>query len=61
MTGNQVIKILKENGWQLDRINGSHHMMRKEGSGTVSVPVHGSKDLKKGTLAAIRRQTGVNF
>jgi len=61
MTGREVIKILKKNDWQLDRIKGSHHIMRKEGRGSVSVPVHGSKDLKRGTLAGISRQTGVDF
>ena len=37
--------ILKKNGWTLNRINGSHHIFTKEGSGSISVPVHGSKDI----------------
>lgn len=60
MNGKQVLARLKEAGWELIRIEGSHHQMGKDGRRT-SVPVHGAKDLKPGTLAAIRRQTGVNL
>jgi len=45
------MKILKENGWRLDRINGSHHVFVKLGHRTVSVPLHGNKDI--GHLAKI--------
>lgn len=34
--------------------------MGKDGRRT-SVPVHGTKDLKPGTLAGIQRQTGVKL
>jgi predicted RNA binding protein YcfA (HicA-like mRNA interferase family) len=58
MTGKQVIALLKENGWTLDRINGSHHVMTKSGRRSVPVPVHGSEDL--GPLAMrILRQAGI--
>jgi predicted RNA binding protein YcfA (HicA-like mRNA interferase family) len=40
------MKILKQNGWVLDRISGSHYIFVKEGSlRPVSVPYHGNKDL----------------
>jgi predicted RNA binding protein YcfA (HicA-like mRNA interferase family) len=29
MNGKELIKILKENGWILDRVNGSHHILIK--------------------------------
>jgi len=55
MKDRDLIKLLKKNGWQLDRINGSHHIFRKEGM-TVSVPEHerqGSyQTLKEKWLAA---------
>jgi predicted RNA binding protein YcfA (HicA-like mRNA interferase family) len=36
--------------------------MEKDGMPrAVPVPVHGSKDLKPGTLAAIQRQSGVKL
>ena len=55
MTGKEVIKKLKQNGWILDRIAGSHHIMKKNDR-TISVPVHGQKDLKSGTLNAILKE-----
>jgi len=33
MTGRQMVKEYRDNGWELDRINGSHHIMKK-----VSIP-----------------------
>ncbi len=60
MNGNQVIAKLKAAGWTLDRINGSHHIL-VQSHRTVSVPVHGKRDLKPGLVAGIARQTGVNL
>ena len=51
MKDGDLINLLKKNGWKLDRINGSHHIFRKEGM-TVSVPVHG-KDVPIGLLCQI--------
>ena len=48
MTAKQVIKILKKNGWKLDRIRGSHHVFTKAGvQRPVVVPVHKNTDLGK--------------
>jgi len=53
-----LIKLLKEKGWELDRIEGSHHIMIK-GKKTLSVPVHGNKDMGKGLLHALMKQGGL--
>jgi predicted RNA binding protein YcfA (HicA-like mRNA interferase family) len=58
MTGKDLIKLLKKHGWELDRIGGSHHVLVK-GNKTLTVPVHGKKDLKKGTLEALLKQGGL--
>lgn len=58
MTGKDLIKLLKKHGWELDRISGSHHVMVK-GNKTLTVPVHGKKDLKKGTLEALMKRGGL--
>ena len=60
MTGLEVIAKLKAAGWVLNRIRGSHHILAKDGQ-AVPVPVHGSRDLGAGLLAAIQRQTGVKL
>lgn len=58
MSGKEVIKLLETNGWHLDRITGSHHIMVKENK-TVVVPLHGKKDLPKGTLNKILKLGGL--
>lgn len=60
MNGKQIIKKLQAEGWVLDRVNGSHHMMRKDGK-TVPVPVHGSKDVGIGLLSKIEKQSGIKL
>ena len=60
MNGKKVIKQLEKEGWRLIRIAGSHHILQKDGE-SVSIPMHGNKDLARGTLAAIERATGVKL
>ncbi len=60
MNGNEVIRKLQAAGWTLARINGSHHVMVKGGL-AVPVPVHGHRDLGKGLVASIQRDTGVKL
>lgn len=58
MTGKELIKLLERNGWILDRIKGSHHIMIKEEK-TISVPVHGKKDLPAGILHTLLKEGGI--
>lgn len=60
MTAKQVIKILEQSGWMLRRVNGSHHVFSKNEQ-SVSIPVHGNKDLGIGLLKCIEKQTGVKL
>jgi len=46
MTAKEVMNILKEHGWKLDRISGSHHVFVKENCRSVSVPFHANKDIR---------------
>ena len=60
-TPKEIIAILIAHGFELARVNGSHHIYvnRLNGKRTV-VPVH-SKDLKKGTLHGILKQAGIEL
>lgn len=60
MNGKEVVARLRREGWSLDRIHGSHHILVKDGR-AVPVPVHGSRPLGAGLLAAIQRQSGVKM
>ncbi|MDR1362885.1 MAG: type II toxin-antitoxin system HicA family toxin [Spirochaetaceae bacterium] len=58
MTAQQIMGKLKENGWSLDRITGSHHVFVKTGRRSVSVLFHGNKDI--GNLAKrIFKEAGI--
>ena len=60
MKSRDLIKLLKENGWMLDRIEGSHHIFKKVGNPhSISVPVHKGADLRMGTARAILRDAGI--
>jgi predicted RNA binding protein YcfA (HicA-like mRNA interferase family) len=58
VTGKNLLKLLKKENWELDRINGSHHIMKKDEK-TLSIPVHGNRDIPLGTLNAILKQAGL--
>ncbi|MEI6205545.1 MAG: type II toxin-antitoxin system HicA family toxin [Desulfuromonadales bacterium] len=60
MTGKEIIKRLKSLGWEIKSINGSHHQMIKDGV-KVTVPVHGTHDVKIKTLLSIEKQSGVKL
>jgi predicted RNA binding protein YcfA (HicA-like mRNA interferase family) len=58
MNAKQLIETLKNNGWKLDRVNGSHHIFIKEGFRSVAVPVHGNKEMGNLTRR-ILKQAGI--
>jgi predicted RNA binding protein YcfA (HicA-like mRNA interferase family) len=60
VSGKDVVKKLQEEGWIIKRQKGSHVHMTN-GTLNTTVPVHGNKDLPKGTVKAIERQTGVKL
>lgn len=60
MTGKELCDLLETNGWRLARIRGSHHVYVKEGQvERLSVPVHGSKQLKPGLQAHLLKTAGL--
>ncbi len=52
----KIIKRLKQDGFELVAVEGSHHKFRK-GDKTVTVP-HPKKDLPTGTARSIAKQAG---
>lgn len=57
MHGKEIIKKLKQSGWQIDRVKGSHHILMKGGK-ICPVPVHGKRDVSIGTVKSIEKITG---
>lgn len=60
VSGSRVVRALTRAGFVIDRVIGSHHVLvyPTDPTRTVTVPVHGNRDLKTGTLRAIVRQAG---
>lgn len=59
VTPKELLKVLKKDGWYVDRIRGSHHMLKHTSKvGRVTVPVH-KEDLKPKALHTILKQAGV--
>ena len=57
----EMCRLIEANGWSLKRINGSHHIYAKPGERKIiSVPVHGSENLKPGLALRIARDAGVD-
>ena len=51
MSGKELTKLLESDGWDLLRIQGSHHIYGKVGNTSrISVPIHRNQDLKIGLL-----------
>jgi len=51
ISGKDFIRVLTRNGWQLVRVNGSHHIFTKPNHRErLVIPVHGNQPLKLGLL-----------
>jgi predicted RNA binding protein YcfA (HicA-like mRNA interferase family) len=61
VTGPGMVRALQKAGFVTVRISGSHHRLvhPSDASRAATVPVHGAKTLKRGTLQSILRQTGI--
>ncbi len=60
MSGKELAKLLANNGWSLLRVQDSHHIYGKPGTTVrLSVPIHGSKALKKGLLKHLLKLAGL--
>ncbi|MDY0223385.1 MAG: type II toxin-antitoxin system HicA family toxin [Desulfobacterium sp.] len=60
LSGKEVCSILSEHGFVEIRQKGSHVLMQKKiPDSTITIPVPDHKELKKGTLQSIIRQSGL--
>ena len=60
LTPKQVIKILKQNGFELDHTTGGHYVFYNSiTKKRVTVAYH-TRDIPKGTLSAILKQAGLS-
>ena len=61
VSGKHFCTLLSRSGWNLVRIHGSQHIFRHPDGRTVTIPVHGSRDLKRGLQHYLEKYTGVTI
>ena len=60
LSGKEFARVLENNGWELKRIHGSHHIYAKHGSIVrLSIPIHGNAPLKTGLLRHLLKMAGL--
>ena len=60
MTSQEMIKLLKKNGFRAVSQNGSHVKLKKAETGRMVIVPYHSKELKKGLEKAILKQAGLD-
>jgi predicted RNA binding protein YcfA (HicA-like mRNA interferase family) len=55
-----LVRLIREDGWYLAEIRGSHHQFRHPAKpGRVTIAGHGNDDVAIGTLKSVLRQAGL--
>ena len=57
MRDKDLLKLMQKNGWKVVCVNGSHHILEKDGK-IETIPIHG-KDVPNGLLNAILKRHGL--
>ena len=57
MRDKDLLKLMQKNGWKVVRVNGSHHILEKDGK-IETIPIPG-KDVPNGLLNAILKRHGL--
>ena len=55
LTGKDLVAALKKAGFEVLRVKGSHHFLRRADGRATVVPVHSGEDIGPGLLAKILR------
>ena len=55
----EVLRRLERAGFEIDRVTGSHYILRHTDGQRTVLPYHQGRDLKRGVLKAILQQAGL--
>ncbi|MEV6351008.1 type II toxin-antitoxin system HicA family toxin [Actinoplanes sp. NPDC051851] len=61
VSGTRIIRALERHGFKVARVAGRHHIMRHPDGHGTTVPVHGNRDVAKGTLRGILNDVGMTI
>jgi predicted RNA binding protein YcfA (HicA-like mRNA interferase family) len=60
VSGKRFCRVVEQHGWQLLRVNGSHHIYGRTGSTVrLSIPVHANQPLKIGLLKTLMKHARI--
>ena len=59
VSGIRVVRALERHDFKVTRVSGSHHIMRHPDGRGTTVPVHGNRDVAKGTLRGNLNDVGM--
>lgn len=61
LSGKELARLVEREGWQLLRIQGSHHIYGRAGDVVrLSIPIHGNQPLKTGLLRHLLKMAGID-
>ena len=60
MKPRELIRFLESYGYKFIRSKGTSHHVYNNGSHSVPIPIHGSKDFGEDFINIILRETGIN-
>ena len=61
VSGKRFCRLLEQNGWELRRVNGSHHIYGKSDRREIlTIPVHGNQPLKLGLQRALMKMAPIS-
>ena len=58
--GKCLLNLLQDLGFEITRIEGSHHALRHPDGRATTVPVHGNEDINRPLLRRILEQAGIS-
>jgi predicted RNA binding protein YcfA (HicA-like mRNA interferase family) len=58
--GKQLLKILKRINYEVDHIQGSHYVLRRNDGKKTTIPIHGNLEIPKGTLFGILNDVDIS-
>jgi len=60
ISGRDFARLVERRGWELLRVNGSHHIYGKHGSIVrPPIPIHGNRPIKRGLLRHLAKLAGI--
>ena len=60
MRPREMIKFLEDNGYTFIRAKGGSHHIYGNGSHSIPIPIHGSKDFGEDFIRMVLREAGLN-